>query len=120
MPTPIRPPRPWPACRPRTTSGGIFRTTPTGVSRRRIEPALGPLNGERLPDYFRLDLRVSRRWQTRHGELRFFLDVQNLTNAGNVRGFNVAFETSEMGVRVDKTEKYWGPLFPSFGLRWSF
>lgn len=85
-----------------------------------VEPVLGPLNGERLPDYFRLDLRVSRRWQVRRGELRFFLDVQNLTNADNVRGFAVAFETSEAGVRVDKTEKYWGPLFPSFGLTWSF
>ncbi|MCG8460450.1 MAG: TonB-dependent receptor, partial [Holophagales bacterium] len=67
----------------------------TGVSARlvasddgpRIEPVLGPLYGERVADYHRLDLRLGRTYELARGELQLFFDVQNLYNRENERGF---------------------------------
>lgn len=86
-----------------------------------IEPVLGPLHGERLPDYRRLDLRASRRFTVRRGELEFFAVVQNLTAERNVRGFDIRFEPiGGENVRVIRNEKFWGRILPSLGLRWRF
>ena len=52
-----------------------------------LVPVLGPLNSERLPNYHRLDFRVSRYWQARWGSLTVFADIQNLYNRENVAGF---------------------------------
>lgn len=77
--------------------------------------------GERLPDYSRLDLHVSRTWSLRRGELAVFADVQNFTNAENVRGFEVAVVSEDGdGAEVVRDEKLWGPRIPSLGLRWTF
>ncbi len=84
-------------------------------------PVLGPLYGDRLSDYLRLDLRASRSFELRLGELELFLDVQNLTDVRNVRGFEVGFEINDDGeVQVDKRKKFWSPIAPSFGVRWVF
>ena len=85
-----------------------------------IVPRLGPLYGERLPIYRRLDVRASRRFHLRRGELRLFVDVQNLTDARNVRGFEISFETADGEVRVVKDEELWSPVVPSVGVRWAF
>ncbi len=86
-----------------------------------VTPVLGPLYGERLSDYRRVDLRGSRRFEIRRGELELFFDIQNLTDARNVRGFDVNFETTDSGeVQVEKKDKHWSPIAPSFGVRWVF
>ncbi len=85
-----------------------------------VLPVLGPLYGERLPTYRRLDLRASRRFGLRRGELELFFDIQNLTDADNVRGFDVVFETEGDQAQVDETPKLWAGLAPSFGIRWAF
>ncbi len=85
-----------------------------------VLPVLGPLYGERLPTYRRLDLRASRRFGLRRGELELFFDIQNLTDADNVRGFDVDFETEGDQAQVDETPKLWAGLAPSFGIRWAF
>ncbi len=85
-----------------------------------ILPLLGPLYGDRLPTYHRLDLRASRRFPLRRGELEFFLDVQNVTNATNVRGFDVSLEASDDEAQVEKNRKLWAGFAPSFGIRWAF
>ncbi len=86
-----------------------------------IVPVLGPLYGERLPAYHRLDLRAGRRFTLRRGQLELFIEVQNLLNAGNVRGFGVSFETlSEDRVEVIKDRKLWSGIAPNFGIRWLF
>ncbi|HEX6864494.1 MAG TPA: TonB-dependent receptor, partial [Thermoanaerobaculia bacterium] len=87
-----------------------------------IEPVLGPYNGERLPDYHRLDLRVSRGWKLSLGRLDAYVDLQNLYGRQNVRGFDhFAFELEPDGnVRVHSEEVGWGGFLPSFGIRWQF
>ncbi len=81
------------------------------------ELVLGPLYGERVPDYFRVDLRASRTFRLSRGELVFFLDVQNLTSRGNVRGFEVDLEGAD-GVEVSPNS--WGRILPTFGVSWTF
>ncbi len=86
-----------------------------------IIPILGQLHGERLPAYYRLDLRAGRRFTLRRGELELFIEVHNLSNATNVRGFDVSFETlPEDRVEVIKDQKLWGGIAPNFGIRWLF
>jgi outer membrane receptor protein involved in Fe transport len=90
-----------------------------GVSE--IVAVLGPLRGERLPDYHRLDGRASRWWTPGRGRVEVFLQVQNLLGIENVRGFEVEFESREDGaVEVVKEEKSWGGLVPNLGVRWQF
>ena len=85
-----------------------------------IVPSLGPLNAERLPTYHRLDLRASRAWKLRKGRLELYVDLQNLTDERNVRGYDVALgEVSGMPTVVIG-EKTWSRLTPSLGFRWSF
>ena len=85
-------------------------------------PVFGPVYGERLSDYHRLDLRLSRQWRLAGGELLFFLDVQNLYDRQNVSGFDVEFEFEVDGdqVTVIPSEETWGGIVPSFGIEWEF
>ncbi len=96
------------------------RVVPGDAGATRIEPVLGPLRGERLPDYHRLDLRVSRAWDLRFGRLSAYLDLQNLYDRENVRGFDgFSFETGPGGEPLLRSETVtWGDLLPSFGVRW--
>ncbi len=87
-----------------------------------IEPVLGPLNGERLPAYHRLDLRLGREWKAGNGRLSAYLDLQNVYDRDNVRGFDdFAFATGADGaVSVRSTRESWGGFLPSFGIRWQY
>jgi outer membrane receptor protein involved in Fe transport len=81
-----------------------------------LVPVLGPLNGERLPDYHRLDLRLSRKWQIERGRLTFFADVQNLYNRRNVAGFDL--EIDEEAGQLLRREEDWPGFFASAGISW--
>ena len=85
-------------------------------------PVFGPIYGERLPDYHRLDLRLSRQWQLRGGKLSLFIDVQNLYARENVSGFDVEFEfeVEDDQVTTILHEEGWLGIFPSFGFEWEF
>lgn len=90
-----------------------------------VEPVLGPLNGERLDDYHRLDFRASRRVTRKSGNtFELFFDVQNLYNRENVAGFSVDernFVLLPSGeVEYVPTEETWLGVLPSFGFSWSF
>lgn len=85
-------------------------------------PALGQLNGDRLPEYHRLDARVSKTWRLTRGTLAAHVDLQNLYDRYNVRGrtdFRIVPNPTG-GVELDSRTTHWPGLFPSFGLRWSF
>ncbi len=86
----------------------------------RLEPVFGPYNGERLPNYHRLDLRVSHGWKLPLGHLDTYVDLQNLYDRHNVRGFDgFSFALEPSGeVRVHSEELSWGGFLPSFGVRW--
>jgi len=86
-----------------------------------VVPMLGPLYGERLPDHRRLDLRASRGFHLRRGELELFVEVQNLASDSNVRGYDVELEARVDGtVDVGRDAKSWGRLLPNVGLTWRF
>jgi len=81
-------------------------------------PVLGRLNGERLPDYHRLDLRLSRKWRLSTGTLTFFADVQNLSDRRNVAGLDVEFD--EEAGEIVAAEEEWPGFFASAGVAWEF
>lgn len=89
-----------------------------------VLPVFGPLNGGRLPSYHRLDLRLSRAWELRRGDLEFFLEVQNVYDRGNLAGFDPGdsdlIVTPEGAVQLRPEEEVWGGILPSFGVTWEF
>lgn len=105
---------------PTTSLTGRAVTAPDGSIG--FEPVFGPYNGERLSAYHRLDARVSRGWRLPLGHLDTYVDLQNLYDRRNVRGFDqLAFELDPTGnVRVRSEEVSWGEFLPSFGIRWQF
>jgi len=89
-----------------------------------LEPVLviGERNSVRYPDYLRLDLRASKVFTTRHGEISLIFEAINLTNRKNV----CCIEDFELVVEDDGTvlvvpeEGSWPPIIPSIGVRWRF
>ncbi|HEX6976414.1 MAG TPA: TonB-dependent receptor [Vicinamibacterales bacterium] len=83
-------------------------------AQRRAVYDLSRVNAERLPDYFRLDVRVDRTFRAGANAITVFAGVQNATNRLNVSGYswdrrNNTLSTSEqLGV------------FPILGLEWPF
>ena len=89
----------------------------TIVRARRI----GDLNELRLPAYHRLDFRVSRNFNIGGGLLQAYLDVFNLYNRTNLRGY--AFSPRVAGGRFSVLRtpgEEMLPILPSIGLRWEF
>ncbi len=85
-----------------------------------VVPELVSLNGDRLPDYHRMDLRLQRSWKLKSGsELEVYLQIQNLLGRRNLRGYDVDFEIRDAGqVDVVLDPETWGGTIPSFGFRW--
>jgi len=87
---------------------------------------VGPFYQERLDDYHRLDFRASRSTQVgRNGRLTLFIDVQNLADRENPRGFDIAdpeYSYDQFGSvsEVSFPEEHWLPIIPSFGVSWEF
>jgi hypothetical protein len=86
------------------------------------ELELGPRHSDRLPTYLRLDLRASRELATRHGPLRLYVEVLNLTNRNNLCCLDdfEAVVQPDGRVVVDRKESYWAPIVPSVGVEWTF
>ena len=89
-----------------------------GEGKIELVPVLGKLNSERLPAYYRLDLRASRKWDLGGGRLGFFVDIQNLFDRDNIAGFDVSIDDQEG--TVDFRTEYWAGILPSFGLTYEF
>jgi outer membrane receptor protein involved in Fe transport len=83
---------------------------------------LGPVRGDRFPDYHRLDLRLGHVWRLRRGSLSAYLDLQNVYGRSNLRGF----ENFELSLDADGRAELrrdrvgWGTFQPSFGVRWQW
>jgi outer membrane receptor protein involved in Fe transport len=83
-----------------------------------LHPGLGRLNSERLPEYYRLDLRLSRGWLLRRGELSFYFDVQNLFDRANVSGYDVELDDEIPAIVL--SEEPWPGFLASAGVSWEF
>jgi hypothetical protein len=97
-----------------------WRVTPVTVATVGGDPVpvAGRLNSEKLPDYHRLDLRLSRRWPSKSGSVTAFVDVQNVYDRKNTAGFDLEFD-DDTG-RIIRSIERWPGIFPSLGITWEF
>ncbi len=99
-------------------------TTPIGLTEvsedgeTSFEPLLGHRNSDRLPNYHRLDVRLSRSWSWRDSALKFFVDVQNVYDRDNLAGFDIEIDDEE-GLLVTEDEP-WAGILPSAGISIEF
>ena len=75
---------------------------------------LARVNEARNPAYFRVDLRVDRRWLVNGLPLSVYAGAQNITNRTNVSGFS--WDRRNGGIR--RLEQL--GIFPIVGLEWQF
>ena len=92
-----------------TNEGGVYFYT---------EP--GPPHGARYPAFHRLDLRVSRHFETRSGRVSAFLELVNIYDRGNVRTYNYPWHCTGSGCSLGRSPEYWFGLLPSLGVSWSW
>lgn len=95
---------------PRTPVIGAYYDANTN----RYEPLLGAYNTDRIPMFFQLDARVTKRFKFDTSELEVYLDVQNTTNREN---------PEEIAYSPDYAERRYIlglPVLPVLGARWSF
>ena len=73
-----------------------------------------------LPDYHRLDLRVTRHFKLSRGDLRVFLDIFNAYDRTNYVGYD--HRTTVTGTQITDVRKPRDqlPLLPSAGISWEF
>jgi hypothetical protein len=93
---------------------------PVGGGSPTIQPLLGARNEERLPVYYRLDLKASRAFQTGRSNCTFFAEITNLTNHHNVCCVD-RFDylpQSDGTVDVERENGYWLEIVPAVGLIW--
>jgi outer membrane receptor protein involved in Fe transport len=95
----------------------------TGERTNLIQRSFGPLNGQRLPPYHRLDLRLTRNVELHRGRLEIFLDIFNVYNRENIRNFQYSLLDPEGDgdfiTRRDPGQALL-PIMPTFGFRWVF
>lgn len=97
---------------------GFPRTPVTGAfydaRRGQYEPILGDQNSIRIPAFFQLDARLSKRFDFGTSELEIYLDVQNATYQENAE---------EIAYSPDYSEERYVlglPILPVLGARWEF
>ena len=102
------------------TTDVVYALAPLANGRRLLVSANGPIYGLRLPDYHRLDLRATRRFKLRQGELRAYLDIFNAYDRTNVLGYDHHVTVSGAQVSDVKKAREQLPLLPSVGVSWAF
>jgi outer membrane receptor protein involved in Fe transport len=76
------------------------------------------INSSRYSMFHTLDVRVSREFAVRRGDLTAFLEVSNLANRKNP--CCTEYSTTPDGSQLVEDEAYWLPLVPSLGVVWRF
>jgi hypothetical protein len=74
-------------------------------------PQLGPINASRDPAFHQLDVRGQKTFRIGAGSLAIYLDVQNVYNAANPRGFSYSYDYQE---REPAASSF---IFPNLGIR---
>ncbi|MBN9162823.1 MAG: TonB family protein [Myxococcales bacterium] len=82
--------------------------------RNRYEPTLVEYNTDRIPAFWQLDARVTKRFKLPGSELEVYLDVQNVSNRGNPEEIAYAPDYSRRRYILGL------PILPVLGARWSF
>lgn len=95
---------------PRTPIVGAYYD----ARRDQYEPVLGDKNSERIPLFWQIDVRGSKRWDLGGSELEVYLDVQNVTYRENAE--EIVYAADYTGRRYIRGL----PILPVLGLSWSF
>lgn len=103
---------------PTTDVGYVL--VPLNNGRRFVQRVVGPAYAERLPAYHRLDLRATRRWVLKRGELRAYVDVFNAYDHANLVGYTYSANVQGNQVTAQPKPKDLLPLLPSLGLEYEF
>jgi hypothetical protein len=105
--------------RPYTSSSIVTTTLPDGTQEHRY--VFGELYGKRLAAYHRLDLRATRRFDVGRNQIAVFVDVFNLYDRENPRGWSSSLENDGNGtVRLEEGPVMNLPRLPSLGVSWEF
>jgi hypothetical protein len=83
-----------------------------------ISEQFGPRNSERLPSYYRFDIRATRFFQIRGTKLTAFADIFNTFNRENARGYG--YSLVENPIRIVREIDSQVPRLPTIGLTWEF
>jgi outer membrane cobalamin receptor len=75
------------------------------------------INSASLPDYKRVDLRISKNFRYKHFTLKTFIDISNILNFENIQGYEYKFDS--IGKPRLQKVLLW-PILPSFGIRFQF
>ena len=86
-----------------------------------LRRGFGPVNAQRLPAYHRLDLRTTRAFRFDRSTLEVYLDVFNVYDRVNLRGYEWFLQERAGAFRAarDAGEEQL-PRLPTLGVRWVF
>jgi hypothetical protein len=81
----------------------------------------GEINSARLPAYHRTDVRWTRFFETRAGQVALFAEVYNLLNAKNPRGYHTNLHIdNQRRVILTRGSESNIPRLPVVGVTWEF
>lgn len=95
---------------PRTPVTGAYYDARTDT----YQPIFGQQGSMRIPAFYQLDLRVSKRFTIARTELEAYLDVQNVTNRSNPEEIVYTRDYAKQGTITGL------PILPSLGLRFAW
>lgn len=102
------------------TTDVVYSLAPLTNGRRVLVSANGVPYNLALPDYHRLDLRATRRFVLKRGELRCFLDLYNVYDRTNYVGYLHRISINGTEIRDRREPRDQLPFLPSVGLAWEF
>lgn len=78
-------------------------------------------NSKNFPAYHKLNLRVTKRFNTKKGRYKLFLELINLYNHDNVYNYEIhGLTVDNQGVvHLNYSEEHWFHLLPSIGISWN-
>jgi hypothetical protein len=83
------------------------------VRRDRYQPVFGAQNSLRIPAFFALDVRASKKLELGNTQLDIYIEVQNVTNHENAEEIVYSPDFSERGFVTGL------PILPIAGLKWT-
>jgi TonB family protein len=95
---------------PRTPVVGSYYSPRTD----RFEPIFGARNSDRIPAFWQLDLRASKRFKLAGTDAEVYLDVQNVTNHANAEEVVYSYDYRSKSYITGL------PTLPVLGFKWSF
>jgi outer membrane cobalamin receptor len=98
-------------------------TTPVSVADAGTSQAaivVGRRNSIRYDDYSSVDVRVSRSFELRRGDLDVFAEVTNAFNQRNACCTDYAYAYPGGQLTLEREYRHWLPLVPSVGVLWRF